>query len=148
MDYTQLSSHAPLSQYDRYIPEDVEELPYVALADRMMVPGQVWLSVVNGRGRVILLTKTDTDDLEGIYLAVKNTSSEPGTSTRLYNDGGIMSHSRLIRHPDGTWAGTAPVNPQRFPHRCPDPGCGQPAYIGCVPAAVECSLPSCRHYRG
>lgn len=38
-----------------------------------------------------------------------------------------------------------PIDMSRYPKTCPS--CGSAAYLGIVPADVDCSLPTCRHHR-
>lgn len=39
---------------------------------------------------------------------------------------------------------TQRLDMKAYPHRCQ---CGAPAYVGVVPAAVQCSSAACRHYK-
>lgn len=45
------------------------------------------------------------------------------------------------------WRKAPLIDRTRYPRTCPLVGCGAPAYVGAVPAAVDCSNPKCRHHR-
>lgn len=58
----------------------------------------------------------------------------------LYQVNGFWYEPKRIRFPTNTAFVAAPVKRAipLYPHKCPQ--CGSPAYTGCVPAALDCSM--------